>query len=322
MHSKLNRRQQLAAKILGPMIQELGPDQFAHALLGATYNGDALNNYPRIDHIDDYRLKRWRDGVEYLMALGDWLEGGDPVEPDFPGEEKPAFGKNSVLSDRLHGTRRMHQMKAGDHTVQPIELLESVIFEIVGEPVRINWPEHSKVTKAVTLRSDIVTFIDQLRCEMIKDQELVCVLAFVAMCICDLDVIVSHDDWEWRCHPDWDRVIVRFLSDDDEDDSDEYWSPTSAQFLEWLKAQTGVNFLFTAGTKTDSLHFTLDQKKQLTSMLEMSVERMRNIGYVIDSIYDQFDILLSTVEVRQRVIAGPGKPTLHPRRARTLKALG
>lgn len=327
----------LAEKVVGALIQEVGPRAFMTAVNNATAHGGVLLHADGVylDH-EDKKLNAWHRGIEEMTSVAKWLEGDESQAEYFMGQnaaEKHGASKPR-LADRLGGTRTLSQMGAGDVTQHSIVTLEHLVWELTGEKVQFLRETGDRKTHVV-LRCGLAMFMHTIVDAMHVDEGRFDQVVYeFAKCVSENGVTVNWKHYEFKCSKSWNCVKRIDVQHEDEDadfppEEAQSWYVEISRFEDFIEAHLGTRFDVIEVPEKLNLSDDEEQDYEISNglklpmpksefgyMLEGFVDRRRNIGYVIDTFKDRFDIALTTKPVRQRVVGGPGKGSIHPRIAR------
>lgn len=304
----------MAEGVVGQLIEHLGPKKFIIAVLNATAHGEAFHECPKVDldfDEQDLKLSAWHEGLDRLQEVGKWLESDDGLDkvPDF------IQNRGNSVEGGLHpyDRRPVSELRGEDHTVQPISVIESLVFEMCGRKIRI-LRKDSKKTQII-LRGSLLWFVDALRVECAVEGDVYDLFKFIAQCIAEDKVKVSHEDWEFTCHASRDGNVKRRRVDRDEEE--DRFEIGIDELGELIESRLGVHFDIVTGEANEDLTAELDcTRSQFIKTLDGYVERVRSVGYVVDSLFDLYGMVVKPPCVRQRYVAGPGKAPISQREAR------
>jgi len=327
----------LAEKVVGALIQEVGPRAFMVAVNNATAHGGVLLHSDGIylDH-EDKKLNAWHRGIEEMTRVAKWLEGDESQAEYFMGHnaaEKHVAGKPR-LADRLGGTRTLDQMGAGDVTQHSIASLEHLVWELTGEKVRFLRETGDRKTHVV-LRCGLAMFMRTIGEAMHDDQSFDEVVYEFSKCVAENGVTVNWKHYEFKCSKSWNCVKRIDMQREEGEDTDfppeeaNNWYVEITEFEDFIESKLGTRFELDGVPMHLSLSDDEEQdyeisnglklsmpKSEFGAMLDGFVKRRRNIGYVIDTFMDRFGMIMSAQPARQRVVGGKGRAAIHPRVAR------
>lgn len=301
----------MAEGVVSQLIEHLGPEKFMVAVLNATAHGGAFHECPKVDldfDDNDLKLNAWHEGLDRLQEVGKWLE------TDSETENVPAFIQNlgrARSSYSLNDERNMSELLVDDQTIQKIEVLENLVFEMTGRKIRIMRKDSQK--NAVILRSSLIWFIDGLRDELATGGDVDELFIFVARCIAEDKVKVVHDDCEYTCTANGKRNKSRRIHEQEEDG--DRFEINIDDLGELIEDRLGAHFEIVCDTVGATVELDCTRSKFIET-LDGYVERVRSVGYVVDSLFDLYGMIVRPPCVRQRHVAGPGKAPISQNLAR------
>lgn len=298
----------MAEGVVGQLVAHLGPEKFIIALLNATAHGGAFHECDKVD-LDfdsrDLKLNAWHEGLDRLQEVGKWLQTDDEAE------NIPAFIKsigNGEAGLSRYDVRLVSELRAEDQTVQQIAVIESLVFEACGYKIRILRKDSKKST--VLLRGSLLWFVDALRTEMATECDIKEIFVFIARSIAEDRVKVTYDEWEFACRVD--GHVKRRRIELEEDDRFEINLEDLAELME---ERLGAPFEVVCDVIADRVEIDCPRSKFIET-LDGYVERVRSVGYVVDSLFDLYGLIVRPPCVRQRHVAGPGFAPISQRQAR------
>lgn len=293
----------MAEGVVSRLIEHLGPKKFIIAVANATCHGDAFHDCPKVDldfDEEDLKLRTWHEGLDRLQEVGKWLESDDGLKhiPEF------VQNRGNSVEGGLHpyDRRPVSELRGDDHTVQPISVIESLVFDMCGRKIRILRKDSTKTQ--IILRGSLLWFVDALRVECAVEGDVYNVFKFIAQCIAEDKVKVTHEQWEFTCHASRDgRVKQRSV--EQEEDSDRF-EINLEDLAELMEERLGAPFEVVCDVIADRVEIDCPRSKFIET-LDGYVERVRSVGYVVDSLFDLYGLIVRPPCVRQRHVAGPGK---------------
>uniref|UniRef100_A0AB39CEH7 Uncharacterized protein n=1 Tax=Pseudomonas phage HRDY3 TaxID=3236930 RepID=A0AB39CEH7_9VIRU len=317
------KRLELVEKLVGQMIAEMGAVRFIIAVGNATSHGGALLANDRIDlDRDDVMLQSWHRGIDELRNVAKWMEGDESQAEYFLGQHTSGkmYGNKPRLSDRI-GEYSLDQMTINDRTQHPIASVEHLVFELTGEKIQF-LREKGDRKSTVLLRCGLAVFMNEVIGAMGDDHEFQEVVFAIAKCVAESGVSVNWKHFEYSCNAHYNRVkrVVVDTEEEEEEETDTLWY-TNADTIEALVyKELGTMFhLGAAHHGADFVHLPVNEQT-FVEVLQTFVRNQRSVGHVIDTFNDRFNLYVTCEEVNQRVVAGPGQKSLHPRVVRKAKA--
>lgn len=300
----------MAEGVVVQLIAHLGPNKFMVAVMNATAHGGAFHDCAKVDldfDEDDLKLNAWHEGLDRLQEVGKWLE------TDSDTENFPAFIQNRGRGETglsKFDQREVSELRLDDQSVQPISIIESLVFDMCGRKIRIMRKDSKKTS--VILRGSLLWFVDALRKELMTEGDVYDVIKFIAVCIGEDKVKVFHEDWEFTCRVD--GHIKRRRIHAKEDDSDRF-EINIDDLDDLIEERLGARFEIVVEGIVDTA--VLDcSRAEFIETLDLYVSRVRSVGYVVDSLFDLYGLTVKAPCVRQRYVGGPGVVPLSQRSAR------
>lgn len=299
----------LSEAVAGSLLEQVGPLKFAIAVMNATAHGGVLHDCHTVDldfDQDDVKLNAWHEQLERLLEVGKWLEHVDGKTPEFLRHKFD----DDEFSDS--DQRDVADLSVDDQTVQQIATLENIVFELSGHKIRILRKNSAKTS--VILRGGLVWFVDAVRDQLSSDSELYDVFKFVARCIAENRVKVTHENWEFTCTADGRLNQQRTRKGDDEKGPFEIHIDELGSLIE---DRLGAHFEIMCGEANEDATVVLDcTRAEFIDVLDNYVERVRSVGYVADSLFDLYGLNVKSPCVRNRHVGGPGSAPISSRVAR------
>lgn len=300
----------MAEGVVGQLVAHLGPEKFIVALLNATAHGGAFHECEKVD-LDfdsrDLKLNAWHEGLDRLQEVGKWLQTDDEAE------NIPAFIKtlgNSEAGLSRYDVRSVSELRTDDQTVQQIAVIESLVFDVCGYKIRILRKDSKKNT--VLLRGSLLWFVDALRTEMSTECDIKEIFVFIARSIAEDRVKVTYDEWEFACRVDG-HVKRRRIELEEE----ARFEINVFDLGELIEDRLGTHFEIICGDASGDAIVEIDcPRSKFIETLDSYVERVRSVGYVADSLFDLYGLIVKPPCVRQRHVAGPGCAPISQRQAR------
>jgi hypothetical protein len=300
----------LSEAVAGSLLEQVGPRKFAIAVMNATAHGGVLHDCHTVDldfDQDDVKLNAWHEQLERLLEVGKWLEHVDGKTPEFLRHK---VRPDDEFSDS--DQRDVADLSVDDQTVQQIVTLENIVFELSGHKIRILRKNSAKTS--VILRGGLVWFVDAVRDQLSSDSELYDVFKFVARCIAEDRVKVTHENWEFTCTADGRLNKQRKHKGDDGSDGFEISIDDLGELIE---DRLGVHFDIVVGEANEDLIVEMVcPRSKFIETLDNYVERVRSVGYVADSLFDLYGLIVKLPCVRNRHVGGPGSAPISSRVAR------
>lgn len=294
----------MAEGVVGQLIEHLGPKKFITAVLNVTSHGGAFHECPKVDlDFDDHdlKLRAWHEGLDRLQEVGKWLETDSETENVPTFIQNHGRGEEGGLSP--YDRRPVYELRGEDHTVQPISVIENLVFETCGRKIRILRKDSTKTQ--IILRGSLLWFVDALRVECAVEGEVYDTFKFIARCIAEDKVKVTHEDWEFTCHASRDGHVKRRRVPEPEEDGDRF-EINLEDLAELMEERLGAPFEVVCDVIADRVEIDCPRSKFIET-LDSYVERVRSVGYVVDSLFDLYGLIVRPPCVRQRHVAGPGK---------------
>lgn len=319
----------MAEQVIGAVLRELGPSQFAIALGNITSHGGALHECQSTDldfDEDDVKLNLWHAQIDRLKEAGHWLE--DPFDEK---NKTPSFAKAAENKPSLYDVRELSDLNLSDQTVVKISLIENMVFETVGRRIQILRTGSKKDT--VILRGSLLWFLDKLRVVAADDNELLDMFAFIARCIPEKHVTVNFEHHEFTCHPNYERVKCRNLNherDDEENDAEDcvVYDTTVREFEKFVQEITGCPVRIGSRdgdeiSDDDPLRVKDATRTFLKRVFQNMVENDRPVAYLINYLRDSLGREVNTDLPARYVLMGYEMPvaTVSAKRRRRTEAL-
>lgn len=290
---------ELAENVLGNVIGSLGPSRFAEALENATRDG-ALYECKNVDmdSCDEDAQEIWLEQIKRLRQVGLWLEEKQGI---------PDFAKSAETELSRDDKRSVLELKEDDHTVQPINVIESVVFNLSGRKIQIVRPNNSK-KNTVVLRGSLVWFVDALRVEMIEDGPLVELFMFVAQCIAEKGVGVHYNDYVCLSTVKGRHVTAQNCGSIEEDEAPDSFEPcyetTVLEFERFVRSETGCQIRLDQSDDDEVVSIMGVTREFIERNLENMVRNDRNVAYLIAYLRDTLGQSVTTTCNMRHILRG------------------
>jgi len=316
----MGKRLELAEKLVGQMLVDMGPRKFMIAVHNATAHGGALLEAPGVElDTNDWKLQTWHAVIDEMLSVSKWMEGDESLGAYFRSEwleGDTQHGHKPRAADRLENEKQLCDYGMQDFTTYRIETVEAVIFELTGERVQI-LHEHKNPSKSVTLRGPLVACIDHIRHEMQLDQEWPDVMCKIARMIAEDDVTLNHREYVYECFEKYRRIQL-VQAQLKELENSFTWMILEEDLENLITSELGVETLITVDPDSEGIEdeekpetpfkFEHLNESTLREFLQKLVENRRTAQHCEDALEDLLGTPVNILIDDKRIVAGPGYP--------------